>query len=286
VGPWSDVYSLGVVAYEMVAGRPPFTASVDVALLRQHIEDKPAPLRQVLRTVDGDIEQAIAKALAKDPAQRFASAGAFLKALRLRQTPVTLALQEALKTTPVLLKSRPWVGGLLLVIVAVIMGVAWPRPAAPSLPATFAPTAPFMASAPLVMPTATPFAIVIPTATIIRTATPSPTSRAATRTPTATPTAAVDLPAGPVLVKPPAGAVLGAGQRVSFVWTERELGPGEQYRFSLSKDGKLASQSVNESHWRDYTDSPAGAGTYTWCVEIVQGAQAISQAACRQVTWE
>ncbi|MBV9879686.1 MAG: serine/threonine protein kinase, partial [Gemmatirosa sp.] len=77
----SDVYALGCVLYEMLAGAPPFTGATPQAVLARHAVDPPPSLRTVRRTVSPGLEQAVARALAKVPADRFADAAAFRDAL-------------------------------------------------------------------------------------------------------------------------------------------------------------------------------------------------------------
>ncbi len=77
----SDVYSLGCLLYEMLAGEPPYTARTAQALLTKRLMD-PVPAVRLLRpAVPASVEQAIIKALAKVPADRFVSANAFAEAL-------------------------------------------------------------------------------------------------------------------------------------------------------------------------------------------------------------
>ena len=77
----SDVYSLGCLAYEMLTGRRPFYGSNALAILAQHIT-VPAPLLRAVRPdVPVAVEQALTRALAKAPAERFATPGAFARAL-------------------------------------------------------------------------------------------------------------------------------------------------------------------------------------------------------------
>ena len=77
----SDVYALGCVVYEMLAGTPPFTGPNAQAILARHAIDPVAPIRTVRDTVAEGLEGAVLKALAKVPADRFPSATAFAHAL-------------------------------------------------------------------------------------------------------------------------------------------------------------------------------------------------------------
>jgi serine/threonine-protein kinase len=77
----SDVFSLGCVLYEMLAGAPPFTGPTAQAIQARRMTDPVPPLRTVRETVPAHVEQAIIKALAKVPADRFASALEFSDAL-------------------------------------------------------------------------------------------------------------------------------------------------------------------------------------------------------------
>jgi eukaryotic-like serine/threonine-protein kinase len=79
--PAGDLYSLGVVLYEMLCGRPPFVADGAEQLLRAHLEAAPRPVRSLVFWVPPEIAAACEAALAKEPAAR-PSAGALAARLR------------------------------------------------------------------------------------------------------------------------------------------------------------------------------------------------------------
>ena len=76
VNAQSDIFSLGAVLYEMLAGRRPFTGNSDLAVITAILRDQPPPLRSVRADVPSDVQTIIERCLAKDPAQRYVDAGA------------------------------------------------------------------------------------------------------------------------------------------------------------------------------------------------------------------
>jgi serine/threonine-protein kinase len=76
----TDIYALAAVLYEMLAGEPPFTGPTGQAVIARQLVDPPPSLRTVRPTVPEELERAIEKALAKVPADRYETAGAFVEA--------------------------------------------------------------------------------------------------------------------------------------------------------------------------------------------------------------
>lgn len=70
----SDVYSLGVVLYEMVTGRPPFSGDNPIAIAYKHVQETAVPPSRVNRAVPASLEAIILQAMAKNPATRYQSA--------------------------------------------------------------------------------------------------------------------------------------------------------------------------------------------------------------------
>ena len=125
----TDVYSLGAVVYEMLVGEPPLTGPTAHAVIAKLMTERPIRIRTVRDTVPESIDAAVAKALAKAPVDRFASATEFRAALQRSD-----ALPSAGGRRRRLTLAAALVGAVVLGVVAVAL---WqpPRPP-PTAPAT------------------------------------------------------------------------------------------------------------------------------------------------------
>jgi hypothetical protein len=87
----TDIYALGVVLYEMLAAKVPFCTDTPVATMYMHVHEPPPSLRQVQGAVPQWLEDVVCKALAKNPDDRYATAGLFAAALRQGQESMRAA---------------------------------------------------------------------------------------------------------------------------------------------------------------------------------------------------
>ncbi len=81
IGPPSDIYSLGIVAYEMLTGRVPFQADTPVAVLLSHLNKEMPSTHELPAELSSHVEKALRQALAKAPLERFSSSSEFVTAL-------------------------------------------------------------------------------------------------------------------------------------------------------------------------------------------------------------
>ena len=118
----SDIYSLGCVLYEMLAGEPPYTGPTAQAILAKRLS-QPVPRLSTVREVPARLEQTIHRSLARNPADRFATARDFARELGEAVHPTPGAAVPT-RVTRVLSSRRPMALGVLVLLVAAA-AVSW-----------------------------------------------------------------------------------------------------------------------------------------------------------------
>jgi serine/threonine protein kinase len=191
----ADLYSLGIVAYEMLSGRVPFQADSGIAVLHQQVYSPPPPLGSLRPDIPAAVNSAVERILSKNPAERFPTGAAFVAALQASSTPVSLPvitgsrpsrdLPSRRRSTGLVLPLAAAAGALTLIVGVLVLAS---RPAAaggggpvierpsPFPTQTIAPTAttavlhptqaPPPTIAPTIAPTSPPTAVPTPTATL------------------------------------------------------------------------------------------------------------------------
>ncbi|MEN9937890.1 MAG: hypothetical protein RLZZ387_4469 [Chloroflexota bacterium] len=107
--PAADIYALGVLTYQLLTGQVPFEAPTPMAVLRMHANTTPRPPSQLSRDLPAAVDAAVLRALAKSPADRFPTAGAFAQALSsaFAQTVIVPPITPTLERSPVAAPATP-----------------------------------------------------------------------------------------------------------------------------------------------------------------------------------
>lgn len=101
VGVFSDIYSVGVLLYEMVTGTVPFDGESPVAVALKHVQTDPASPRLTCPDLPEALERVILRAMAKEPNQRYASIGQMLADLRRIQDEITVPPAASIQRQPI-----------------------------------------------------------------------------------------------------------------------------------------------------------------------------------------
>jgi TolB-like protein len=150
----SDIFSLGVVLYEMLTGSPPFQGTTPAEILRQVSQSPVAPPSTVNKNVPSELDPIVGKALEKNPDSRFQSAATFAAELRAVDGALERRAGSAARAVAPALITRPrrtvsgWIAAVLVAGAVAAFGALWyaggpgtalwRRMFAPTLPATIA----------------------------------------------------------------------------------------------------------------------------------------------------
>jgi len=129
----ADIYSLGVVSHEMLAGSPPFSGATTQAILAAHLTQPPPRLDDFRDDVPVPVSRAIAKALKKNPSERFQTASEFATACR-QQAPRLSTLSRAVSVRKLRRVSRKKIAAGVLLLLVGLGGGLYAHYRAPSGP--------------------------------------------------------------------------------------------------------------------------------------------------------
>jgi eukaryotic-like serine/threonine-protein kinase len=117
----SDIYSLGLVAYELLAGKPAYAEMETDDLLRRRLDDPPPTLRSARVVVPESVDAAVGRALARDPQDRYPSAGGFARQLLAATERGDATEVIAVPAPRPLPRGRTWPADTTVALLAIIL---------------------------------------------------------------------------------------------------------------------------------------------------------------------
>jgi Tol biopolymer transport system component len=131
----SDVYALGAVTYEMLAGEPPFAGPTAQAIIARVITEEPRPLTAQRKSVPAHVDLAVRRALEKLPADRFGTAAEFAAALdeRAASSALSAAVAPVGRERSRMTRLAPWAAAALALIGGLAAGRQLARPGGASI---------------------------------------------------------------------------------------------------------------------------------------------------------
>jgi beta-lactam-binding protein with PASTA domain/tRNA A-37 threonylcarbamoyl transferase component Bud32 len=130
----SDLYSIGIVLYEMLTGKVPFTGDSAIEIAMKHLNEVPRPPSKIRPEIPEELDQVVLRALAKAPEDRYQTAEEFAEDLHRVEAGLPLAPETAEAATAMLTLPTAAIGSTTQVIPDDATRVAPPRPEAPVTP--------------------------------------------------------------------------------------------------------------------------------------------------------
>ncbi len=118
IGPWTDIYAIGAILYEMLTGRPPFKAATPIDTAMQVIHCDPVPPSQLQPKTPSDLETICLKCLQKEPRKRYASAADLAEDLRrfLNEEPILARPIGPVERMVKWVRRRPTIAALIALL--------------------------------------------------------------------------------------------------------------------------------------------------------------------------